>query len=160
MIEEWARLKNLWQAEAGACISAMCLCTVTNVTQSDYTYSNQVNTVIATLLQAYNGFLGNLDAMQTANGSEPGSYVPGIDSLFALDELVNTTVNNLFAVQAQAKQPRNVVLTRDSNVIYVAWQIYGLLADDSTITKIIQDNNIVNDLLIQIPKGYNILYYA
>ena len=160
LTQEWSKLKSLWMTEAGTCVSAMCLASVTNIAATDYAYNSQVMTVIGQITTAYNSYLANLDAMQTPNGGELNSFVPDPTCLIALDDLVNYTINNLYTIQANSKQPRTITLTKDSNVIYIAWQLYGLAQDDSTINQIIQDNDITGNELIQVLKGRNIVYYV
>lgn len=158
--DQWRDLKNTWLGIAGSCVSAMCLTSITNIGPGDYTYSSQAAAVIATLLSGYNSYLGYLDAMQTPNGGELDSFIPDPDAMIVLDDLVNYTIDTLFQIQANSKQPRVITLTRDNNVILIARELYGLVADDSTVAQIIADNNICNSEIFQVPKGRQILYYV
>ncbi len=153
-------LKGLWFLEAGTCISAICLAAITNISATDYVYSSQVMNIISQLTSNYNNYLAALDGMQTATGSEPDSWMPDATTMINLDGLVNLTLATLFDIQQNSRQPRTLTLTRDSNTIYIAWQIYGLLPDDSTIDQLIADNNISGIELLQIEKGRQILYYV
>jgi hypothetical protein len=153
-------LKALWLNNAGSCLNAMCVATITNIATTDYVYSSQVLTVISSITTRYNAFVDNLDTLQTFNGSEPDSWIADPQCIQTLDDLVSYTLATLFAIQANALQPRTVTLTKDNNIINVAWSIYGLLPDDSTIDRIIADNNLSGDELWQLPKGKQILYYA
>ena len=156
----WKDLKNIWCATAGACVAGMCGASVYNIQPGDYTYSSQVGAVIAQIVTAYNQYLTYLDGMQTLNGGELDSFIPDPTALLQLDDLVNYTIEALYVIQANSKQPRVITLTRDSNVILIARELYGLLADDSTITQIIADNNICNSEIFQVLKGRQILYYV
>ena len=158
--QQWQDLKNTWMGTAGSCVSSMCLASVFNIQPTDYTYSYQVNNVIAQIVTAYNQYLLYLDGMQTANGGELDSFIPDPTCLIALDDLVNSTIDSLYVIQANSKQPRVITLTRDNNVIQIARELYGLLADDSTIAQIIADNNICNSEIFQVLKGRQILYYV
>lgn len=153
-------LKALFFTEGGTAVSAMCMASITNITATDYAYSAQVLKVIAQVTAAYNDYLLRLDQMQTYNGSMPDSWIADPTSVIALDNLVNYTLQTLFNIQANSKQAKTITLTRDSNVIEIAWQIYGLLPDDSTIDQIRADNNIGMNELLQVQKGRQILYYA
>jgi len=157
---QWKDLKNNWCATAGVCISSMCATSVYNIQPGDYTYSSQVSSVIAQIVTAYNQYLTYLDGMQTLNGGELDSFIPDPTALLQLDDLVNYTIEALYVIQANSKQPRVITLTRDSNVILIARELYGLLADDSTINQIIADNNICNSEIFQVLKGRQILYYV
>jgi hypothetical protein len=158
--EQYRDLKNVWCTNAGSCVSSMCLAATYNIRSSDYTYAHQVNQVITTIITGYNQYLALLDGMQTPNGGELDSFIPAPESLLALDDLVNFTIDTLYGIQANSKQPRVITLKKDNNVILIARELYGLLADDSTINQIIVDNNIANNEIFQVPKGRQILYYV
>ena len=155
-----ADIKALLFLESGAVMGAMCLASVSNLSSTDYQYSNQVTGVISTIISSYNAYILGLDVMQTATGNEPGSWAADPDSIIALDNLLYLTLSTLFTIQANSKQAKYVTLTRPNNVITVAWQIYGLVSDDSTIDKLIADNNWGGNMLLQIPQGTQVLYYA
>ncbi len=157
---QWKDLKNTWCANAGSGISSMCLAATFNLRPTDYTYSYQVTAVIQVIVAAYNRYLAALDSMQTANGGELDSFIPNPESLLALDDLINYTVDTLYVLQANSKQSRVITLTKDSNVILIARELYGLTADDSTIDRIIVDNNICNSEIFQVLKGRQIVYYV
>ena len=153
-------LKQLWAGEAGACITNTCLSSVTNIQPNDYVYNSDVLNVISTIVTNYNDYITKLNSMQTATASETTSFIPDFTSSITLYNLVNLTIETLFDIAANSKQPRTIELTNDSNVIEIAYQIYGLLPDDSTIDKIIADNLIGLSELITVPKGREILYYV
>lgn len=152
-------LKYLWQNNTGDIINSMCLAATLNVTSDDYQYNSDVLSVISTIVTSYNTYLSNLELLQTPNGGELDSFVGDAESLIMLDNQVNTTIVYLFTVANAAKQQRTVTLTKDSNWIYIAYQLYGLLPDDSTIERIIADNNAGPDEMIQVKKGRVITYY-
>jgi len=153
-------LKKIYENNTGSILGAMCLSTVTNVTATDYPNRNSVVQIIGLITDSYNDYIANLDAMQTPNNGELNSYVPDFDSYNALQQLMQFTLSNLFDIAANAKQQRTTTLANDSNVILVANTIYGLLDDDSTITQIINDNNIGRNELLILKKGRKIIYYV
>lgn len=153
-------LKHLYQTNAGTCISSMCLASVYNISDTDYAYSSNAINVAATIIGSYNGYLTALDNLQTTNGGELDSFIPDVTSISSLENLVNYTVSALFDIAANAKQQRTFTLTKDNNWINIAYQIYGLVPDDSTLTTIMQDNNAGLKEMLQVRKGRNIVYYV
>ncbi len=152
-------LKKLYENNAGVCITSMCGTTVTNITPTDYPTRNDVVGVINIILDNYNNYIANLDTLQTATGGTPQSYVPDFESLNGLQNLVYFTISNLFDIAANAKQQRVTTLLADSNWIIIARDLYGLLADDSTITDIMAQNNVGLNEIMYVKKGREIIYY-
>jgi hypothetical protein len=153
-------LKKLYENNVAALITSMCAASVTNVTATDYPNRNSVVQIITILADTYNEYVVNLDALQTETGDTPDSYIPNFDSINLLNDIVSYTISNLFVIASNAKQERTLTLSRDNNVINVAFEIYGLLEDDSTITQIINDNNIGLNEIMQLKKGRQIIYYV
>jgi len=151
--------KRLFECYCGTIITAMCATTVTNI-GTDYRNRNDVLKVVDLIIAAYNGYIINLDSLQTDTGALPTSYIPEWESQSRINRLVNFTVSNLFAVASNSRQQRTVLLQNDTNAILLAFQFYGMLPDDSTIEQVINDNNIVGDELLYIRAGRNIVYYV
>ena len=155
-----ASAKNLFLNTAGTAITSMALSSVNDISDTDYTYSSDVLSVISDIVKSYNTYMALLDGLQTYNGLSPDAFIPDAESIILLTDQVNYTISVLFGIAANAKQPRTLTLIKDSNWIYIAAQIYGLLPDDSTVTRIIADNNGGPREMIQVLKGREILYYA
>ena len=154
------QVKALYVASAGAIMSTLCLASVTNLSATDYVYSSDALASIKAITTTFNSFLAALDAMQTYNAAEPNSFVAQAESLNAIVNNVNYTIEALYDILAQSKKPHNIVTKFDNTVIQLAYDIYGLLPDDSTIDKLIADNNIGRNTMLIVPRGTNILYYA
>lgn len=152
--------KRIYENNAGTLISSLCVASITNIASTDYQTRNDVLNTIALIISEYNNYLNNLCNIQTANGGTITSYLPNPDCLILLDSLIYYTVNSLFDIANTAKQERVYTLPSDSNVIQVASKLYGLLLDDSTITTLIANNNIVGYEIMQLQKGRNIIYYV
>jgi hypothetical protein len=153
-------LKKLYENNVSALITSICAASVTNVTATDYPNRNSVVQIITILADTYNDYILNLDTLQTETGDTPDSYIPNFDSLNLLGDIVSYTISNLFIIASNAKQERTLTLSRDNNVINIAFEIYGLLEDDSTITQIVNDNNIGLSEIMQLKKGRKIIYYV
>jgi hypothetical protein len=154
------QVKALYVASAGAIMSTLCLASVTNLTATDYVYSSDALASIKDITTTFNSFLAALDTMQTYNAAEPNSFVAQAESLNAIVNNVNYTIEALYDILAQSKKPHNIVTKFDNTVIQLAYEIYGLLPNDSTIDKLIADNNIGRNTMLIVPRGTNILYYA
>lgn len=154
------RLKRLYENNVATIITTMCSASVTNPTPSDYRRRADVVAIIADITTAYNTYITNLDTLQTDTGGTPTSYVPDFDSQTQINTLVKFTVANLFSIASGAKQERVYVTPTQTNLILLAYKLYGLLPDDSTISQVIQENNICLNELIQIKKGREFVYYV
>lgn len=154
-----AQLKRLYEANAGACISGMCVAAVTNITD-DYDYRPNVLQVIKDIVDSHNAYLANLDLIQTANGGGVDSYIPDPNGITLLTFLVNYTVSALFDISAGAKQERVIYLQEVSNVILMTYELYGMSVDDSTIDTFMTTNNIDLKEVLLLEKGRKITYYV
>ena len=152
--------KKLYENNMGALMCALCVTTSTGIDPTDYQTRIDVLAVISQVIDNYNTYLQTLCDLQTLTGGELDSYIPDPDALIALDNLVYFTINNLFTIANSAKQQRTYTLTEDSNVILVAFKLYGLLPDDSTITTLIANNNICGYELQKLNKGRELIYYV
>lgn len=147
--------KRLYENNAGTTVLAMC---VASVTDTDYITRTNVLDAVTVIVDTYNEYIANLDTIQTPNGGDLDSYIPDADSITDLTDLVRYTVASLFDIATSAKQERTMYAAEDTNVILLAFQLYGLLADDSTIDTLIADNDIGIEEILQIEKGRRIVY--
>lgn len=154
------KLKKLYENNVGTIITTLCSASVTNPSPLDYSNRTNVISIINAVTTGYNAYIRNLDTLQTDNGGNLDSYIPDANSLTLLGNLVNFTVSNLFDIAANSKQQRTYRLPTDSNIIVLAWKLYGLLPDDSTIDQLMTDNNIGRFEIMQIRKGRDIVYYV
>jgi hypothetical protein len=153
-------LKKLFENNAGTIISTMALTTVTGIDSNDYSNRKKVLQTIDRVLQSYNNYIADLDALQSPNGGAVGAYIPDATALQKLGQLVSFTISNLFVVAQQAKQERRVILDADTNWIILAHRYYGLLPDDSTIDQIMNDNDAGLLERTQVRRGREIIYYV
>ncbi|MBX2906171.1 MAG: hypothetical protein KF744_09045 [Taibaiella sp.] len=151
--------KRLFQVNGGTCLGAMCVAATYNPGTA-YDRSSGVVRVIQQLAGSYNQYIAALDVMQGPNGGEVDVYVPDAGTLNELTNLVYYTLSYLFEVAKQAKQKRTIVVMKDSNWISLAKELYGLLPDDSTITRLMEENNAGLNTLLQVDKGTKVVYYV
>jgi hypothetical protein len=153
--------KRLFENNGGTLVNAICLAAITNLGASDYPTRTSVASAITTILGAYNGYIANLNSLQTLTGGSNDSYIPDPASLISVNLVLNYTLGNLFAIASNAAQQREYILPADSNVIQVAHKLYGTIpADDSTITYLIKTNNIIGNEIYQLKQGRKIVYYV
>lgn len=153
-------LKRIWENNCASLISTLGLTTVTDITPTTYPNRQSVLDMIELVTGAYNDYIASLDEIQSANGATAGSFIPDFQSINALGQLINYTTAVLFEVANNAKQQRIFRCPTDTNIVLLAYNLYGLLPDDSTIDRIISDNNIVGHELLEIKKGRDIIYYV
>lgn len=152
--------KNLFQATAVATVAGLALASTIAALGGGYQYKPNVVNAINVLVGLHNTVLQDLQTLQGINGGLLYAFIPDADVITGLTLLVNNTVSVLFNTLAQAKQQRTKVLDYDSNIIAVAWELYGLLPDDSTITQLKEQNNIgLNEILV-LKQGREIVYYV
>lgn len=151
--------KKLHQNNGGMIIASQCVSAATPIT-GDYTNRNEVVAIIETIVDDYNQYIEDLDALQTDNGGDLDSYIPDANALIALNKLLNFTISSLFIIALGAKQERTIYTEEDTNLILLAHRFYGLKADDSTLDEIIKNNNIGQNELLQIRKGRKIIFYV
>ena len=152
--------KFLFENNAGGKITAITVAISTPLDQNDYGNKQKVLDVITILLNSYNKYIETLDLIQTEDADELDSYVPDSASMILIDNLVNFTLSNLFAIALNAKQERSVVIEEDSNLIILAHRFYGPNAEDENIDELILNNNIGISVHLLIPKGRVIRYYV
>lgn len=150
-------LKKIYENNAATVVGAMCLASITN-----YSYGNrkEVMGVIQNLIDGYNNYLANLDAIQTLTGAELTSYIPDATNMIELANLVNFTVSTLLDIASNSKQERSYILPENSNMILEAWKLYGLKDDDSTLDLFMNSNELTVDELLLLKKGKRVIYYV
>lgn len=147
--------RRRYEQVSGALICTMCLASITN---RDYRNRREVVEVVDKIVDAYDNYISDLDGLQGDNGGNPDSFIPDQSSLINISDTVNQTISQLFEISLGAKQERTIYLEDDSNVVLLAHRFYGLDQEDSNIQRIIDDNNIGLNELLQIKKGRAIVY--
>jgi hypothetical protein len=151
--------KKIYENNAASLISSMAATAATPQT-SDYGNRNDVLNTITPINEAFDSYLTDLDALQNANGGSVDSYIPDPNSLILLNDLVNFTISNLFAIALGAKQERSILLEDDSNAIILTHRFYGLDQQDLNLNLFISQNNVGLNELLLIKKGRKIIYYV
>lgn len=130
-----------------------------SVTEPDYENRNDVVEIVDIITGKYDEMLELLDGLQSDNGGNPESFIPDAGSMLALSSLINTTVSQLFNIALNSKQERVVYLDSDTNLVVLTHKYYGLDAADVNMDRIIRDNNIGLNELLQLKKDRRIVYY-
>ncbi len=151
--------KQLFEQQKGMVVVAAVQTVITPL-EDDYTNAVDVLFMIEEMLGLYNGFIDELQVLQTEDTTQIESYAPDYQFMYDLNFAVNYAVSNLFNIALTAQQQRIVYLANDSNVIIEAHKYYGLTQDDSTIKRFVDTNNIQLNEVLQLKKGRKIIYYV
>jgi hypothetical protein len=149
--------KMLYEHNAGSIIGTIAQASVTNI---DYKNAGEVVSVAEILIAVYDQYIENIDTLQSDNGAVENAYIPNVESMIQLQEVVNYTISKLLEIALDSKRERSIVTEKDTNVIMLAHRLYGLQPDDSTIDYLIDTNDLGMDDLLQIPVGRKIKYYV
>lgn len=150
--------KQIYQVQGGSLLSAMCLAVV-NPLSGDFSNSKKITQVITTISNSFGTYVSNLDFLQSPNGSTPLSYIPGFNSLVALNELLNETISYLYNAAIGAKIERSIICEYDTNIIILTHRLYGLDSEDIHLVELIANNDLSVDEYTIIKKGRKIIYY-
>lgn len=148
--------KYLYEITAGSIISSLCL--ASSIVESDLS-SADVLSVMTDITNAYDDYLSDINSLMTLNGGNTTSFIGDGDALLGLNDLVNLAVSNLFDIALTSKQQRSIVTDRDTNIILLTHELYGLDELDANIDELVTENNIGLSEILQIKKGRKIVYY-
>ena len=152
-------LRRLYEVSAGSIVGTMCKAAVTNVT-TDYDRMVDVLSIYNQVLGAYNAYIVNLYTLQTASTGTVDSYHPDHDGVNNVAEAVYTTLAALYELSKGAQQQRSIVLTSDSNIILLGYELYPELDNDTSALLVKNDNDMGLSELMVVEKGREVLYYV
>ena len=148
--------KIVFENNISSIVGGICLVVVT---QPDYENKKEVIKVVDRVSDKYDEMLLTLDGLQSENGGAPDSFIPDAESMQKLNELVNATISQLFNIALNAKQERVIYLEDDTNAVTLTHKYYGLDAGDVNLDKMIRDNEIGLNEILQLRKNRRISYY-
>ena len=151
--------KLQFETTTGTVLSSMCSAASTPL-PNDYVNMVDVLDVVQIILNTQAAFIQSLDTLQTDNGGNTDSYVPGFEFVTDVTDLVNFTVSELFEIAIGAQQERSIFCDSDTNVILLAHRFYGLDQQDANVQRIMNNNLIGLSEILDIKKGRKILYYV
>lgn len=152
--------KKLYENNMGTIISSLCQAAVTNITPEDYSNRGLVVSSIELLVASYNQYIEDISGLQAANGSAPNNFIPNGSAMQLLSQLITYTIANLFEIASQSKQERSYLVPNDTTWVNLAKRFYGLKTDDSTISLLIEQNNVGPAEILLVPKGKTVVYYV
>lgn len=150
--------KQIYQTQGSALLSAMCVAAISPL-DGDYTNSKRVMVISDTILNNYNSYLADLDALQSINGGSPDSYVPSPDTLLALSNMLSFTLSNLYNIALNSRVEHSIITEKDTNIILLTHRFYGLDPSDNNINELFINNNWGLNHILQIKKGTRVIYY-
>jgi hypothetical protein len=151
--------KQLYQAQAGSTIGAICLAVATPLL-GNYTNKAKVLNIIDNLKTVHDQYITDLDGLQSNDGGDLDSFIPDWSSLIELNSLYNFTVANLFTIALSSKMEKSIITEYDTNVIILTHRLYGLDNLDANLDELIANNEIGLNGLLQVRKGTRIVYYT
>ena len=151
--------KAYFEAAGASAIAAMALAMV-NPQDSDYTTRASIAVVDDQLTGYYNDYLQALDGFYVDMNDPGNAYSASAETQQVLKTMIVETRAQLLTLALNARQERQVVLDRDSNLIVETHKYMGLDADDVNLETFRTINGIRNRKLFKIPKGTMIRYYA
>jgi hypothetical protein len=126
------------------------LCNVTTDPQEgDFTKRKKVLEAIAIIDDAYFSVLTNYDN---------NAYAQNPRSALSVDNIVNSTLANLFQIAFNSEQERSIFLEQDNNIINLAHRFYG--PGDANIIRLIDENELSRTELLQVKKGRKLIWYV
>jgi hypothetical protein len=145
-----------YEKVGGTLVSSIC---TSSVNEAEYATKRDALAQIDAIVLMRDTFMDDLDSIQSDNAGDESSYMPDGDSMSAINDLLNYTVQTLYETAVSAKQERIVILEADSNLILLTHRFYGLVEDDSTIDMFVKNNNIFLNEILQIQKGRELIFY-
>ena len=150
--------KRQYETNVGAIITAMAKTTVTN-TEGSYNNRPDAIAIADILADAYNGYIINLDSLQTATGGSADGYIPDYDSVSGITELITFAINNLYNIAADGRLQVTFTLEEDTDPINLTQRLYGADPTDEFLNELLDANMIGLSEIFIIPKGRAITYY-
>jgi hypothetical protein len=150
--------KSYFEAMAGAILSSMAV-TAVSLTSSEFYTRLQIQNLAEDLLGFYRNYLQILDESQVRIEDVSNSFMIGYEGQSVLNTLILEAVHSLYDLAFDARQEREVVLDKDSNLIILTHKYMGLDENDENINTFRKINNIKNKSLFIIRKGRKIKYY-
>lgn len=156
IIDSFDGNKNQFEAIGGSIVSSMLYAS----SVADYETRIDVVKIQDKLTDSYNDYITYLDSLQTDRADSDNSYIPDYSGMNEINTLYNLTIANLFDIAFEAKQEREYILDKDSNLILLTHKFYGLDSEDENIDFFIRTNDIKLNEMLNIKKGRKIAYYV
>lgn len=148
--------KRQFQATGGTIMTTIAQSAVLG----NYNTTDEVVNVIGIFVESYNLYIESIDSLQTDNGGSPDSYVPDMQAINGIEDVVNESISSLFDIALNSQQERFIYLSYDSNPILLTHRFYGLDSLDENLERFVSSNNLTLDELILIQAGRRIVYYV
>lgn len=151
--------KQIYTSNQASLLAAICKAAA-NPNGADYRNGEVVFDVLDQITEIFSVFRSDIDSLQTPNAGSPLSFVPDADLMESLDNLVNTTITNLFNIAINSRSQRSIICEKDTNAITLTHRLYGFDAADNNLNELIDNNKLSLDELLLIPKDRKIVYYV
>jgi hypothetical protein len=151
--------KAFFETTAGIMICTMANSIIAPL-DGDYVTRDQVAVAQQNLIDIYNDYLLTLDNAYTEINIFGKAFSASQESQTALQDVVLSTLTNLYTLAFGAKQERVVMLEKDGQLIVLAHKYMGLDQADVNIETFRTINNFKNNYLFLIPAGTQLKYYV
>jgi hypothetical protein len=126
----------------------------------DFETSVQVINMVNEFSEYFNTYVEDLDNLQLDDLTKEDVYIPNYNNVADLENLHNLTISNLFDIALEAKQEVVKIVEKDTNLILLTHEVYGLDVDDVNLDKFVTTNEIGLNEHLLIKKGREVKYYV
>jgi hypothetical protein len=147
-----------FESVGSAVISSMCLVAL-NPNENDYISRSDILNVSKLIDKTYLSYFQKINDFGLLRNNQNNNYSSSFKIQSKLNFITKKTLYGLFGISFDFKQERVVELLHDSNLILLTHKYLGLNDDDSNIEKFRQINQIKNNRLFIVRKGFKIKYF-
>lgn len=122
----------------------------------DYKTRSEVIAVVDDIKSQLDDYLNTLGDYQ--NNIDATSYTPQQSSTNSVKDAVNKASGQLLQLAVQSRQERKYTLPKDIGIIMLVHRLLGT-TEDNQIQLFAENNNILMNEWLQIPKGREVIYY-
>lgn len=151
--------KAFFETAAGICVCSVANA-ITNPLNGDYITRDQVAAAQSNLMAIYSDYLNTLDTAYVEINTIGSAFSASQETQSALQDVVLSTLTNLYLLAFGAKQERLVMLEKDGQLIVLVHKYMGLDQSDANIETFRTINNFKNNYLFLIPAGTQVKYYV
>ncbi len=151
--------KYNFESQAASLVSGMCIAAV-NPQENDFITRADIEAVNDVLIAVFEDYQQVLDDNQVDIYDVDNTWSPNGTIQQELASLVHFTSISLFELSFNARQERQFILDKDSNIILLTHRFLGLDENDENLDLFRKINNIKNKERFIIQKGRTVKYFV
>jgi|GEM_PF-2923389 len=144
---------------AGASIISTMATIGLNPGKNDYNSRNDVKKVSSIIDNTYKNYFEILNVFEFLRDNKNNNYGISFSIQSELNSIVKKTIFEMFSISFNYKQERIIELKNDSNLILLCHKYMGLDDNDEKLELFRSINEIKNDRLFIVKKGFKIKYF-